>query len=182
MVISCSVEDLGNPKSTRFHWLRGDEIVKDIVTAEWMIHPVGLVSRTNYSCYAFNDGGNGTMATINIDVQAAPAFISPLSQYSGFLFSEPNIVLSCHVECMPSCSIYWFRDGQEISDRNGKYFIKETLLPADTKRGDFESVLSELVISYHHKFISQSILSSPPFIYSPAFQYLRLAGSSLGYP
>ena len=145
MVLSCSVEDSGNPKSTRFHWLRGDEPVKDIVTSDWTIDPVGLHSRNNFSCYAFNDGGNGTWATINIDVQVAPTFISKLPQYTGFLYSEPNIVLSCRVECVPHCSIYWFRDGQEINNLNDRYFIKETALPADTSTGDFESVLSELV-------------------------------------
>jgi hypothetical protein len=148
MVLSCSVEDLGNPKSTRFHWLRGDEPVKDIVTAEWTIDPVSLHSRNNFSCYAFNDGGNGTWATINIDVQVAPTFISKLPPYTGFLYSEPNIALSCRVECVPHCSIYWFRDGQEITNLNNKYFIKEMSLPADTSTGDFESVLSELVIYF----------------------------------
>ena len=145
MVLSCSVEDLGNPKSTRFHWLRGDDPVKDIVTAEWTIDPVGLRDRNNFSCYAFNDGGNGTLATINIDVQIAPTFISRLPQYSGFLYSEPNISLSCRVECVPHCSIYWFRDGQEITHSNEKYSIKDTMMPADGSTDDFESVLSELV-------------------------------------
>lgn len=157
MVLSCAVEDPGNPKSTRFHWLRGDDPVKDIVTAEWTIDPVGLHSRNNFSCYAFNDGGNGTLATINIDVQVAPTFISKLPPYTGFLYSEPNIALSCRVECVPHCSIYWFRDGQEITNLNDKYFIKEMSLPADLSTGDFESVLSELVIfsfrQSHDKFI-----------------------------
>lgn len=66
--------------------------------------PVGLHSRNNFSCYAFNDGGNGTLATINIDVQVAPTFISKLPPYTGFLYSEPNVVLSCRVECVPHCS------------------------------------------------------------------------------
>lgn len=167
MVLSCSVEDAGNPKSTRFHWLRGDDPVKDIVTAEWTIDPVGLHSRNNFSCYAFNDGGNGTFATINIDVQVAPTFILKLPPYTGFLYSEPNIVLSCRVECVPSCSIYWFRDGQEISNQNNKYFIRELSLPADMSTGDFESVLSELVIfhftQYHNKFIEIDFEFKFPF-------------------
>lgn len=155
MVLSCAVEDSGNPKATRFHWLRGDDPVKDIVTAEWTIDPVGLHSRNNFSCYAFNDGGNGTLATINIDVQVPPTFISKLTQYTGFLYSEPNISLSCRVECVPHCSIYWFRDGQEITDLNNKYYINEMSLAADTSTGDFESVLSVLV-----SFISISSSSS----------------------
>lgn len=171
MVLSCSIEDPGNPKSTRFHWLRGDEPVKDIVTAEWTIDPVGLHSRNNFSCYAFNDGGNGTWATINIDVQVAPSFISKLPPYTGFLYSEPNIMLSCRVECVPHCSIYWFRDGQEITNRNDKYFIKEMSLPADTSTGDFESVLSELVI---HFLITNS-LRSIHWIPIVSFQHFNIS-------
>lgn len=37
MVLSCSVEDSGNPKSTRFRWLRGEKPVVDIVTSQWTI-------------------------------------------------------------------------------------------------------------------------------------------------
>ena len=145
MTLSCSVEDPGNPKSTRFHWVRGADNVKDIVSQEWIIDPVTLHSRNNFSCYALNEGGNGAMATINVEVQVAPTFISKLPQYSGFLYSEPNIVLTCRVECVPQCSIYWFRDGDEINNLNERYFIKEKLLAADKSTGDFESVLSELV-------------------------------------
>ncbi|KAG5680757.1 hypothetical protein PVAND_010244 [Polypedilum vanderplanki] len=144
MTLKCQIEDGGNPKSTRFHWLRGDELVKDIVSSEWIIDPVTLHSRNNYSCYALNDGGNGKMATMNVEVQVAPTFINTLPQYSGFLYSEPNIVLTCRVECVPKCSIYWFRDGEGITNLNKKYFIKEIFLPADRSTGDFESVQSEL--------------------------------------
>ncbi|CAO1401818.1 unnamed protein product [Diamesa tonsa] len=144
MVLSCAVEDSGNPKSTRFRWLRGEKPVVDIVTSQWTIDPVGLDSRNNFSCFAFNEGGNGTAATINIDIQVAPWFINKLPQYTGFLYSEPAINLTCRVECVPSCSIFWFKDGEEISSTNDRYAIKEVLLPADTSTGDFESVLSEL--------------------------------------
>lgn len=146
MVLSCSVEDAGNPKSTRFHWLRGEDPVKDIVTAEWTIDPVKLDSRNNFSCYSFNDGGNGTLATINIDVQVAPTFISKLPPYTGFLYSDTNITLSCRVECVPQCRIYWFRDSIEITDSNEKYRIRNHIMPAEMSTGDFESILSELVI------------------------------------
>jgi len=145
MVISCTVDDSGNPKSTRFHWLRGENPVKDIVTSEWTIEPIGLDSRNNFTCFATNDGGNGTMATINIDIQTPPLFIKQLNPYTGFLHSEPNIFLVCRVECAPSCSIYWFKDGDEITARDERYSINQTFLPASMSTGDFESTLSELV-------------------------------------
>lgn len=145
MNLSCSVDDLGNPKSSRFQWLRGNELVKDIVTSVWTIDPAGLHSRNNYSCYAVNSGGNGTIATMNVDLHVAPAMIRTLPPYTGYLFSEPNINLSCRVECVPGCSIYWQRDNQEISPDDQRYIIQQTELPADSSTGDFESVLSELV-------------------------------------
>lgn len=145
MTLSCSAEDAGNPKTTRFIWLRGDDPVMDIVSSEWVINPVSLHSRNNFSCFANNLGGNGTMATINVDVQVPPKFISKLPQYSGFLYSEPNIMLSCRVECVPRCSIYWFRDGDEITNNNERYFIKEKQDEENKSTGDFESIVSELV-------------------------------------
>lgn len=148
MVLTCVVDDPGNPKSTRFRWLQGDDLVKDIVTSEWTIYPVGLRNRNNYSCYAFNDGGNGTMATISINVNVPPKFIIPLLPYTGFLYSEPKIVLSCRIECVPNCTIYWFKNGDEITKSNELYTIKETFLPAHTSTADFESVSSELVSTF----------------------------------
>jgi hypothetical protein len=145
MNLSCSVDDLGNPRSTRFHWFRGNELVKDIVTSHWTIDPVGLHNRNNYSCYAVNAGGNGTVATINIDINVQPRLIKNLPPYSGFLYSDPNVNLSCQVECVPSCSISWFKDGQEITSDDEKYDIRHKSLPADPTTGDFESVVSELV-------------------------------------
>ena len=122
------------------------------------LDPVGLDSRNNFSCFAFNEGGNGTAATINIDIQVAPWFINKLPPYTGFLYSEPAINLTCRVECVPSCSIYWFKDGEEISSINDRYAIREVLLPADTSTGDFESVLSELVSFVVSLFVSFSLL------------------------
>jgi hypothetical protein len=145
MTLSCSVDDKGNPPSTRFHWLRGKSHVMDMVSSEWIIDPVSLKSRNNFSCYAINDGGNGTIATINVEVQVVPTLIDPLPQYSGFLYSEPIIMLSCRFECFPKCFVYWFLDGEEISNQNERYFINETHLAADSLTGDFESILSELV-------------------------------------
>lgn len=145
MTLKCTVDDKGNPPSTRFYWLRGDKPVKDVDSSEWIIHPVSLEMRNNFSCFATNAGGNGTMATINVEVQVAPTFITSLGPYSGFLYSEPNINLTCRVECVPRCSIYWFREGEEITNLDERYYIKEVARPADTARGDFESVLSVLV-------------------------------------
>lgn len=140
----CSVEDGGNPNATRYRWLRGGSPVMDVVTPIWTVDPVGLDSRTNFSCYAYNEGGKGNPATIDLDVRAPQAFISKLQPYTGALFSTPGISLSCRVECVPQCTIYWLKDGVGIEDTNERYHINESYLPAEPAVGDFESVLSVL--------------------------------------
>lgn len=144
VTFSCSVEDGGNPNATRYRWLRGGSPVMDVVTPVWTVDPVGLDSRTNFSCYAYNEGGKGNAATIELDVHAPQAFIQKLHPYTGVLFSTPTITLSCRVECVPECSIDWFKNGIGIEEQDDKYFTNSTYLPADPATGDFESTLSVL--------------------------------------
>lgn len=145
VTFSCGVEDGGNPNATRFRWLRGGKPVMDVVTPMWTVDPVGLDSRTNFSCYAYNDGGEGNMANVELDVHAPPAFIQKLIPYTGALFSTSGISLSCRVECVPQCNIAWFKDGVGIDENeNDRYFIHDSYLPAEPATGDFESVHSIL--------------------------------------
>lgn len=97
----CSVEDAGNPPATRYRWLRGGSPVMDVVTPIWTVDPIGLDSRTNFSCYAYNEGGDGNPATNDLDVYAPQTFIKILPPYIGFLYNSTNIMLTCRVECVP---------------------------------------------------------------------------------
>ncbi|XP_059622571.1 hemicentin-2-like isoform X2 [Phlebotomus argentipes] len=144
VTLSCSVEDGGNPNATRYRWLRGDKSVMDVVTPMWTVDPVGLDSRTNFSCFAYNEGGEGNPATVQLDVYAAPAFIQKLPPYTGALFSTPGISLSCRVECIPRCNISWFKDGMGIEEYREQYYVRDSYLPPDPSTGDFESTLSIL--------------------------------------
>ncbi|XP_037031703.1 hemicentin-2 isoform X5 [Bradysia coprophila] len=144
VTFQCSVEDGGNPNATRYRWLRGGSPVMDIVTSVWTVDPVGLDSRTNFSCYAYNEGGDGNPATIDLDVHVPQAFIQKLHPYTGALYNIPGIMLTCRVECVPECTINWFKDGVGIDESNDRYYINETYLRAEPATGDFESVLSEL--------------------------------------
>lgn len=142
---ACSVDEDGNPKSSRYRWLRGDKPVMDIVMGNWTVDPIGLDSRTNFSCYAYNEGGEGQAATIFLDVHAPPTFIQSLNPYTGALYTTDSISISCRVECVPQCSMAWFKDGVGIEELDDRYFVRDTYLAADHSTGDFESVLSTLV-------------------------------------
>lgn len=153
--LKCSVEDPGNPDALgMFNWFRDSQLIKDVNAEELLIDPVNLESRNNFSCHAFNDAGEGEMAGILIDVQAAPAFIRKLPPYTGILYSSSHFMMSCRVECYPQCSVIWFRDGLEIDLNDDKYSVNESFLPADFSTGDFESFLSELVIFIQSETIS----------------------------
>nr|NP_001246891.1 neuromusculin, isoform F [Drosophila melanogaster]AFH04562.1 neuromusculin, isoform F [Drosophila melanogaster]AHA95700.1 FI21256p1 [Drosophila melanogaster] len=145
VTFSCSVDDPGFPESNRFRWLRGGRgPLQDIVTKDWTVEPVGLDSRTNYSCYAYNEGGKGVMATVNLEVHAPPFFIKNLPPYTGILHSSPNATLTCRIECVPRCDISWQKDGVPIERNDSRYFIKEKYMDASPATGDFESMLSVL--------------------------------------
>lgn len=137
VTLTCSVDDGGNPNATRYRWFRGGSPVMDIITAVWPVDPVGLDSRTNFTCFAYNEGGKGNPATIELDVHAPQAFIQKLHPYTGALFSTPIISLSCRVECVPECTVDWFKDGVGIEDSNERYFVKNQYLPAERSVGDF---------------------------------------------
>ncbi|KAH8334990.1 hypothetical protein KR067_000321, partial [Drosophila pandora] len=145
VVFTCSVEDPGYPDTNRYRWLRGGRgPLQDIVTKDWTVEPVGLDSRTNYSCYAYNEGGKGIMATVNLKVHAPPFFIKNLPPYTGILHSSPSANLTCRIECVPRCEISWLKDGIPIEKNNTKYFVKEKYMDPSPATGDFESMLSVL--------------------------------------
>ncbi|KAH8351258.1 hypothetical protein KR084_001851 [Drosophila pseudotakahashii] len=145
VTFSCSVDDPGYPDSNRYRWLRGGRgPLQDIVTKDWTVEPVGLDSRTNYSCYAYNEGGKGVMATVNLEVHAPPFFIKNLPPYTGVLHSSQNATLTCRIECVPRCEISWQKDDKPIERNDTRYFIKEKYMEASPPTGDFESMLSVL--------------------------------------
>lgn len=130
----------------RYRWLRGGRgPLQDIVTKDWTVEPVGLDSRTNYSCYAFNEGGKGVMATVNLEVHAPPFFIKNLPPYTGMLHTSRNANLTCRIECVPRCEISWLKDGVPIEKNDTRYFVKDKYMDASPATGDFESMLSVLV-------------------------------------
>nr|XP_043070033.1 hemicentin-1 isoform X6 [Drosophila bipectinata] len=145
VVLTCSVDDPGYPDSNRYRWLRGGRgPLQDVVTKDWTVEPVGLDSRTNYSCYAYNEGGRGIMATVNLKVHAPPFFIKNLPPYTGILHSSTNANLTCRIECVPRCEISWLKGGIPIEKNNTKYFVKEKYMESSPATGDFESMLSVL--------------------------------------
>ncbi|XP_069698096.1 hemicentin-2 isoform X4 [Periplaneta americana] len=146
VTLRCSVDDAGRPETTTYRWLRGTHLIQDVTTANWTIDSVTLEVESNFTCLAYNEGGEGDPATVYIDVYAPPAFIERLQLYNGALVNASNINISCRVECSPLCAIQWLKDGKLLNlNSSSLYTTNETIIPPDTRTSDFESIKSTLI-------------------------------------
>lgn len=157
----CSVDHPGRPDNITYVWRRGQH--KLDTTTSNLTFTANLASRSNFSCYAINEGGASNTATTFINVSgtywnlqsrdkltvvcfaAPPKFIQTLPPYTPFLSSSENMSLTCRVECYPLCSITWYKDNEVIKNNHPLYDIRTIIHEADTNRSDLESAQSTLV-------------------------------------
>ncbi|GLV32173.1 neuromusculin [Carabus blaptoides fortunei] len=144
VTLYCSVDDPGKPENTQYMWLRGNHVVRNATNAKWTIPQVTFEADSNFTCIAYNEGGQSPPGTVNIEVLAPPAFIVTLQPYTGALMNSKNISISCRVECSPLCSVTWLKNGRIIDDHNHLYYVNNTRYPPDLRTYDFESIQSVL--------------------------------------
>ncbi|XP_049814950.1 hemicentin-1 isoform X1 [Schistocerca nitens] len=148
VTLTCSVEDPGRPETTKFRWIRGSHNISAVTSANWTIDPVSLETESNFTCLAYNEGGEGEPATVFIEVLAPPAFINTSPPYYGAAVNTQNLNISCRVECSPICEVNWLKNNVLIDTSNGSaspYTVINKRLPADTAANDFQSILSTLL-------------------------------------
>lgn len=68
VTLRCSVDDAGRPETTTYRWLRGTHLIQNVTTANWTIDPVTQETESNFTCLAYNKGGEGDPATVYIEV------------------------------------------------------------------------------------------------------------------
>lgn len=68
VTLSCAVEDLGRPELIKYRWIRGLHHMHNMTMANWTIDPVTLETDSNFTCLAYNEGGEGEPATVYIKV------------------------------------------------------------------------------------------------------------------
>ncbi|KAG7295111.1 hypothetical protein JYU34_022059 [Plutella xylostella] len=145
LLLTCSIQETGRPEANRFRWHRGGRLVTDIVASSWLLDPVSLDHRTNFSCRGFNLGGDGDPSYVSIDVMAPPSFKKAMNQYSGALYKSSNISLTCTVECAPLCSVQWLKNGEVIDpEKTDRYYVVERKIEPQVNRNDFEATESTL--------------------------------------
>ncbi|GLG96061.1 Protein turtle [Gryllus bimaculatus] len=146
VTLSCSVEDPGRPATSTFRWTRGSHHIHDMTSGNWTIDPVTLETQSNFTCLAYNEGGEGEPASVAINVSAPPTFISRLLPYYGALLTSKYINISCQVECSPVCSIQWLKNGVLLETGDGTpYNVIDEYRPPNFRKNDFESIRSTLV-------------------------------------
>ncbi|KAJ8948369.1 hypothetical protein NQ318_019354 [Aromia moschata] len=146
VTLVCTVDSPGRPDNVTYVWSRGAHLMSDVKSSTFVISPVRLETRSNFTCAPVNEGGKGVPATVVIDVKAPPSFIQKLQTYQGVLYNSEYINLTCTVECYPLCSIIWRENGVKIDpENNPRYDIENTILPPNINKNDFESVNSTLV-------------------------------------
>lgn len=141
--LKCLVEDLGRPPTDTYRWVRGSHLIQDVTSFNWTIDPVTLETEANFTCSAYNLGGEGQSSSVSIEVLgeyfcqtlstfffdiinyfcffslAPPAFIERLPPYYGALMSAQHINISCRVECSPLCTVAWLKNGRPIEKTAG---------------------------------------------------------------
>ncbi|XP_063245039.1 hemicentin-1 [Bacillus rossius redtenbacheri] len=147
VTLNCSVEERGFPETSTFRWLRGSHHVQDATAPALTIQPVTLETQSNFTCLAYNEGGEGEPATAFIRVLAPPVFIERPPLYYGALMGARNVSVSCRVECSPLCAVRWYKDGVLLDESSPRYTVIDAVLPADGRSNDFESTLSTLVLN-----------------------------------
>ena len=68
MTLRCTVEDRGRPETTTYRWLRGTHHIPEVTTSNYTISTVTLETESNFTCLAYNEGGEGDPATVYIEV------------------------------------------------------------------------------------------------------------------
>ena len=115
--IKCLVDDEGFPPARKVRWYHNGLEVPGhggFILANRAAH---VASTGNYTCVPYNKAGEDAKgATTSVKIYARPNFLKRLPLVTGLPFSRKKVQLKCVVECEPSCSISWYRNGEKIGD------------------------------------------------------------------
>jgi len=142
-VLTCALQDLGNPEASDFLWQKGETILEER-TQNYTLGDLRVGSEDNISCSAMNEVGYGDSSTLNFEVFVPPTFITKLSERSNFLSDSKHLSLLCQVECVPLCKIKWLRNEEIINENDSKYTITEEIIEEDLNTNQFKLVSSKL--------------------------------------
>jgi len=92
-----------------------------LTDAKFHIEKTKRQDRGIYECYAHNDVGTGRKRSLSLEVEFSPEVKVPrprVAQAEGY-----EATLECEVEAYPPPSILWKKDGKEVTNTNGSFYV-----------------------------------------------------------
>src|SRR6185369_10877786 len=130
LTLECIVSDLGKPSTnTEYHWESADGI--PFTTNDPILHLTDLKLNNggNISCVAINEVGVGPKGYFPVIPLAPPQIIDSLPPTIGV--NENNekevISISCRIECLPICQIFWYKNNELINNSSQLYQMKNSI-------------------------------------------------------
>jgi echinoid protein len=142
MTLRCGANPPGYPRPT-YNWWREDSGNSQIlaVGSEFTIDAVNMNNAGRYQCQPVNDLGEGSVASVDLEVYQAPKIITQLQPNIMKRAGDTGFHITCSAVGKPKPQVRWFKDGEEIFE-NDLYEIATSEQEAIPNRG--YNVLSTL--------------------------------------
>ncbi|CAG7634394.1 unnamed protein product, partial [Allacma fusca] len=115
-------------------WREGSEATISI-GAKLNIVSAKVSSEGIYYCQPSNDGGMGTVASVDLRVYQGPRFLSTLQSQVIRRSGDGNFSVSCTAEGKPRPNVTWVKDGTLINPKIKHAFYRISTRDVDVRNG-----------------------------------------------
>ena len=122
VTLTCGANPPGFPKPTYKWWKQGSTSKSLAVGSEYTIDSVRLDSAGKYFCQPSNELGEGSIASVTMDVYQAPKIITQLQPNIMKRSGDNGFHITCSAVGKPKPQVKWFKDGEEILDAESNMF------------------------------------------------------------
>ena len=125
LTLTCGANPPGYPLPQYKWWKEGSDTTL-AVGSELTIDSVRLSNAGKYNCQPSNDLGEGTVASIQVEVYQAPKIITQLQPQIIKRSGDTGFHITCSAVAKPKPQVKWFKDGQEILDSESNMYQVST--------------------------------------------------------
>jgi len=121
MTLTCGANPPGYPAPT-FKWWKDGSDTTLAVGSEFTLDSVRLNNAGKYLCQPSNDLGEGTVASIVVEVFQSPKIITQLQPQIIKRAGDTGFHITCSAVGKPKPQVKWFKDGKEILDSESNMY------------------------------------------------------------
>ena len=121
LTLTCGASPPGYPVPQYKWWKDGSDTTL-ASGSEFTLDSVRLSNAGKYFCQPSNDLGEGTVASIQVDVYQAPKIITQLQPQIIKRSGDTGFHITCSAVGKPKPQVKWFKDGQEILDSESNMY------------------------------------------------------------